>query len=126
MAVQHLRGRTSALSSPVTLSLCDMVGSCSAMFLVFLRVTVGERDLDIVPFIVCCRPGGAVGRAYIPVFVYIGVSLLTTLSISYMIRSALPILKTEPPVTNGLVGQVFIYGQVNRSAFINVPWEVIT
>ena len=43
-----------------------------------------------------------------------------------MICSALLILMTEPPVPNGLVGQVFIYGQVNQSAFINVPWEVIT
>ena len=41
-----------------------------------------------------------------------------------MICSALPIHMTEPPVTNGLLGQVFIYGQANQSAFINVPWEV--
>ena len=35
---------------------------------------MGERELDLVPFIVCCRPGGAVGRAYIPVFVDMGLA----------------------------------------------------
>ena len=38
--------------------------------LAFLRVTAGERELDLVPFIVCCRPGGAGGYIeLIPVYI---------------------------------------------------------